>query len=231
MPTLLITGANRGIGLELTKRYAADGWTVIAACREPQSATALKAIRGVSVEALDVTDYTAVDKLAQTYDGTAIDLLLNNAGIYGHRDGALKVSDFDTYLQVLQVNSVAPMKLALAFLPHLKAAQNRNKMGGAKIATISSRMGSIADSGGGAYAYRASKAAINAGMHNLALDLKSSGISCITLHPGWVKTDMGGAGADIDVTTSAAGLKQVIDGLALKDTGKFYNYDGGEIPW
>jgi NAD(P)-dependent dehydrogenase (short-subunit alcohol dehydrogenase family) len=226
MPTLLITGANRGIGLELTRRYAADGWTVIAACREPQSATALKAIRGVSVEALDVTDYTAVDKLAQTYDGTAIDLLLNNAGIYGNRDGALKVSDFDTYLQVLQVNSVAPMKLALAFLPHLKATK-----GGAKIATISSRMGSISQSGGGSYAYRASKAAINAGMHNLALDLKSSGISCITLHPGWVKTDMGGAGADIDVATSAAGLKKVIDGLTLKDTGKFYNYDGGEIPW
>jgi NAD(P)-dependent dehydrogenase (short-subunit alcohol dehydrogenase family) len=226
MPTLLITGANRGIGLELTKRYAADGWTVIATCREPQTATELKAIRGISVEALDVTDYAAVDKLAQTYDGTAIDLLLNNAGIYGNRDGALKVSDFDTYLQVLHVNSVAPMKLALTFLPHLKATK-----GGARIATISSRMGSISQGGGGSYAYRASKAAINAGMHNLALDLKSSGISCITLHPGWVKTDMGGAGADIDVATSAAGLKTVIDGITLRDTGKFYNYDGGEIPW
>jgi NAD(P)-dependent dehydrogenase (short-subunit alcohol dehydrogenase family) len=226
MPTLLITGANRGIGLELTKRYAADGWTVIATCREPQTATALRAIRGVTVEALDVTDYTAVDKLAQTYGGTALDLLLNNAGIYGNRDGALQVSDFDTYLHVLQVNSVAPMKLALAFLPHLKATK-----GGAKIATISSRMGSISETRGGSYAYRASKAAINAGMRNLALDLKSSGISCITLHPGWVKTDMGGAGADIDVATSAGGLKKVIDGLTLQDTGKFYNYDGGEIPW
>jgi NAD(P)-dependent dehydrogenase (short-subunit alcohol dehydrogenase family) len=226
MPTLLITGANRGIGLELTKRYAADGWTVIATCREPQSATALKAIPGVTVEALDVTDYTAVDKLAQTYNGTAIDLLLNNAGIYGNRDGALSVSDFDIYLEVLRVNSVAPMKLALAFLPHLKATK-----GGAKIATISSRMGSISETHGGSYAYRASKAAINAGMRNLALDLKSSGISCITLHPGWVKTDMGGAGADIDVGTSAAGLKKVIDGLTLEGTGKFYNYDGGEIPW
>jgi NAD(P)-dependent dehydrogenase (short-subunit alcohol dehydrogenase family) len=230
MPTLLITGANRGIGLELTKRYAADGWTVIATCREPQSATALKAIPGVTVEALDVTDYAAVDKLAQTYHGTAIDLLLNNAGIYGNRDGALSVSDFDTYLEVLRVNSVAPMKVALAFLPHLKAAQSRSG-GSAKIATISSRMGSISETRGGSYAYRASKAAINAGMRNLALDLKSSGISCITLHPGWVKTDMGGAGADIDVATSAAGLKKVIDGLTLDDTGKFYNYDGGEIPW
>lgn len=226
MPTLLITGANRGIGLELTKRYAADGWTVIATCRTPGTAAALKALTGnITLESLDVTDYAAVDTLAAKHHGTAIDLLLNNAGIYGNRDGALTVSDFETYLQVLHVNSVAPMKLALAFLPHLKAAK------AGKIATISSRMGSISLGSGGSYAYRASKAAINAGMRNLALDLKSSGISCITLHPGWVKTDMGGAGADIDVATSAAGLKKVIDALTLKDTGKFYNYDGGEIPW
>lgn len=226
MPTLLITGANRGIGLELTKRYAADNWTIIAACRSPKEAVALTALKGaITIEALDVTDYAAVDRLAAKYSETAIDLLLNNAGIYGNRDGALTVSDFDTYLQVLHVNSVAPMKLALAFLPHLKQAK------AAKIATISSRLGSIELGSGGSYAYRASKAAINAGMHNLALDLKSSGISCITLHPGWVKTDMGGAGADIDVATSAAGLKKVIDGLTLKDTGKFYNYDGGELPW
>lgn len=226
MPTLLITGANRGIGLELTKRYAADGWTIIAACRTPKEAAALAALKGdITIEALDVTDYAAVDRLAAKYGGTAIDLLLNNAGIYGNRDGALTVSDFDTYLQVLHVNSVAPMKLALAFLPHLKRAT------AAKIATISSRLGSIELGSGGSYAYRASKAAINAGMHNLALDLKSSGISCITLHPGWVKTDMGGAGADIDVGTSAAGLKKVIDGLTLKDTGRFYNYDGAELPW
>jgi len=226
MPTLLITGANRGIGLELTKRYAADGWSVIAACREPKNAGALKALKtDIAIEALDVTDYVAVDRLAAKYSDTAIDLLLNNAGIYGNRDGGLKVSDFNNYLEVLHVNSVAPMKLALAFLPHLRRAT------AAKIATISSRMGSIELGGGGSYAYRASKAAINAGMHNLALDLKSSGISCITLHPGWVKTDMGGAGADIDVATSAAGLKKVIDGVTLKDAGKFYNYDGGEIPW
>lgn len=227
MPTLLITGANRGIGLELTKRYAADGWKIIAACRKPQEATALKAVKGdVTVEALEVTDYAAIDALAKKHTGTAIDLLLNNAGIYGNRDGALKVTDFDTYLDVLHVNSVAPMKLALSFLPHLQAAK-----GGAKIATISSRMGSISQSGGGAYAYRASKAAINAGMHSLALDLKSAGITVIVLHPGWVKTDMGGTGADIDVQTSAAGLQKTINGAVLKDTGKFLNYDGSEISW
>lgn len=225
MPTLLITGANRGIGLELTKRYAAAGWRVIATCRDPQGAIALKAVNGdVTVEALEVTDYAAVDKLSAKHAGIGIDLLLNNAGIYGNRDGALKISDFDTYLNVLQVNSVAPMKVALAFLPQVQTAKG-------KIATISSRMGSIETSSGGSYVYRASKAAIKAAMHNLALDIKSAGVTVIVLHPGWVKTDMGGQGADIDVQTSAAGLQKTIDSAGLKDTGKFFNYDGSEIPW
>lgn len=226
MPTLLITGANRGIGLEFVRRYAADGWQVIACCRDPQAAAALQAVPGkVVMEKLDVADYAGIDRLASAYASTAIDLLLNNAGIYGDRDGALRISDFDTYLKVLQVNSVAPMKLALAMLPSLQKAK------AAKIATISSRMGSITHGAGGSYVYRASKAAINAAMHNLALDLKPAGITCIVLHPGWVKTDMGGQGADITVETSVTGLKKTIDGAELKDTGKFFNYDGSELPW
>lgn len=226
MPTLLITGANRGIGLEFVRRYAADGWSIIACCRDPQAAVDLRGVKGdIAIEALEVTDYAAVDALAGRCRDRAIDLLINNAGIYGNRDGGKTVSDFDTYLNVLQVNSVAPMKVALALLPSLKKAK------AAKIATISSRMGSIGSGSGGAYAYRASKAAINAGMHNLALDLKSDGIACIVLHPGWVKTDMGGAGADITVATSVKGLRTVIDGLSIRDTGKFFNYDGSEIPW
>lgn len=226
MPTLLITGANRGIGLEFVRRYAAEGWRVIACCRDPQAASTLQAVPGnLTIENLDVTDYAAVDRLAKAYDDTAIDLLLNNAGIYGNRDGALNISDFDAYLKVLQVNSVAPMKLALAMLPSLKKAK------AAKIATISSRMGSITHGIGGSYVYRASKAAINAAMHNLALDLKPAGITCIVLHPGWVKTDMGGQSADITVETSVTGLKKTIDGAEMKDTGKFFNYDGSELPW
>lgn len=226
MPTLLITGANRGIGLELTRNYAAAGWDVIACCREPAKAEALRALPGrITVEALDVTDYAAVDALAARLAGRPIDLLLNNAGIYGNRDGALSVADFDTYLRVLHVNSVAPLKVALAFLPQLKAAP------AGKIATISSRMGSIGLGAGGSYAYRASKAAVNAAMHNLALDLKSAGICCIVLHPGWVKTDMGGQGADITPQVSAAGLQKVIDGASMAASGKFLNYDGQEFPW
>lgn len=226
MPTLLITGANRGIGLELTRQYDAEGWNVIACARNPEQAKELKALSGkVTIEALDVTDYGAVDRLAEKYKDQAIDLLINNAGIYGTRNPALAIADYDEYLKVLQVNAVAPMKVALAMLPALKKAK------GAKIATVSSRMGSIASSGGGSYVYRASKAAINAAMHSLALDLKPSGIACILLHPGWVKTDMGGSGADITPQVSASGIKAVITRAKPEDTGCFFNYDGSEIPW
>lgn len=226
MPTLLITGANRGIGLELTRQYAAAGWSVIACARRPGEARDLNAVSGkVSVEALDVTDYGAVDRLAAKYQDQAVDLLINNAGIYGSRNPSLSIADFDEYLKVLQVNAVAPMKVALAMLPALKKAK------GAKIATISSRMGSIESSGGGSYVYRASKAAINAAMHALALDLKPSGIGCILLHPGWVKTDMGGSGADITPQVSASGIRAVIARATPADTGRFFNYDGGTIPW
>ena len=231
MPTVLITGANRGIGLELTRQHVAAGWEVIACCRKPAEADALSSLPGkITVEALDVTDYTAVDRLAQKYKSRPLDRLINNAGIYGRRNPALAIEDFDEYLKVLQVNSVAPMKVALAFLPSLELAQDK-KNGGAKIATISSRMGSIGSNGSGAYVYRASKAAINAAMHSLALDLRPSGIACILLHPGWVKTDMGGQGADITPQVSAAGITSVIERTTINDTGRFYNYDGSEIPW
>lgn len=224
MPTLLLTGANRGIGLEFARQYAAAGWEIVACCRDPKAAKDLAALP-VTIEALDVTDYAAVDRMAARYQDKPLDLLINNAGIYGSRNPALSIGDPDEYLRVLQVNSVAPMKLALAFLPALKRAKQ------AKIATISSRMGSIGASSGGSYVYRASKAAINAAMHSLALDLKAAGITCIVLHPGWVKTDMGGAGADIDVRTSVSGLRQTIERAGIAATGKFFNYDGSEIPW
>lgn len=226
MPSLLITGANRGIGLEFVKQYATDGWDIVACCRDPKDAKDLLAVKGkVTVEVLDVTDYAAVDALAQKYNGRTIDLLINNAGIYGTRNPAVSIGDPDLYLKVLQVNSVAPMKVTLAFLPALKRAKQP------KIATISSRMGSIGSGSGGSYVYRASKAAINAAMHNLAIDLKGDGITCIVMHPGWVKTDMGGAGADITAETSVSGLRQTIARAQPEDTGKFFNYDGSEIPW
>ncbi|WP_430396074.1 SDR family oxidoreductase [Ferrovibrio sp.] len=228
MPTVFITGASRGIGLEFAKHYAGQGWQVIAAVRAPDTATALSSLSAggnVSIERLDVTDDAAVDAVAAKLKGHAIELLINNAGIYGDRDAALSIGNFDTYRRVLATNIAAPMKVALSLLPNLKLAD------GAKILTISSRMGSIGLSGGGSYVYRSSKAGVNAAMHALALDLKPQGITAIVAHPGWVRTDMGGSGADISVQESVAGLTSVIARATLADSGKFFNYDGAELAW
>lgn len=228
MPTLFISGASRGIGLELARIYAEAGWTVIAGCRAPDTATALSAMAAggrVIVEKLDVTDDQAVDAVAARHAGHAIDLLINNAGIYGDRDPTLTIGNFDTFRRVMATNAVAPMKLTLALLPNLKLATS------GKVLSISSRMGSIALAPGGSYAYRTSKAALNAAMRNLAADLRPMGIACAVAHPGWVRTDMGGSGADISVQESAAGLKAVADRLSITTTGRFFNYDGQEIPW
>lgn len=228
MPTVFLTGASRGIGLELAKYYAAAGWQVIACARAPETATALSALGSegnVTVEKLDVTDDVAVDAAAAKYKGHAIDLLINNAGIYGDRDGALGIGNFDMYRRVLATNVVAPMKVALSLLPSLKLSD------AGKILTISSRMGSIGLSGGGSYVYRSSKAGVNAAMHALALDLKPQGITVVLAHPGWVRTDMGGSGADIPVQESVAGLTALAAHMALSDSGKFYNYDGAELAW
>lgn len=228
MPTLFITGTSRGIGLELTRLYAAAGWKVLAACRAPDTATALVALSTegqVTVERLDVTDDDAVDAVAAKYTGFAIDLLINNAGIYGDRDASMQIGDFRTYRRVMATNAVAPMKVTLALLPSLKLSS------GSKILSISSRMGSVGLGSGGSYVYRSSKAALNAAMRNLAMDLKPLGIACAVAHPGWVRTDMGGSGADLTAQESAAGLKAVADGLDITTTGRFFNYDGAEIPW
>lgn len=228
MPTVFITGASRGIGLEFAKHYAGLGWQVIAGVRAPDTATALSSLSAggnVSIERLDVTDDAAVDAVAAKLKGHAIELLINNAGIYGDRDAALSIGNFDTYRRVLATNIAAPMKVALSLLPNLKLAD------GAKILTISSRMGSIALSGGGSYVYRSSKAGVNAAMHALALDLKPQGITAIVAHPGWVRTDMGGSGADISVQESVAGLTSVVARATLADSGKFFNYDGAELAW
>ncbi|WP_428249971.1 SDR family oxidoreductase [Ferrovibrio sp.] len=228
MPTVFITGASRGIGLEFAKHYAGLGWQVIAAVRAPDTATALSSLSAggnVSIERLDVTDDAAVDAVAAKLKGHAIDLLINNAGIYGDRDAALSISNFDSYRRVLATNIAAPMKVALSLLPNLKLADH------AKILTISSRMGSIGLSGGGSYVYRSSKAGVNAAMHALALDLKPQGITAIVAHPGWVRTDMGGSGADISVQESVAGLTAVVARATLADSGRFFNYDGAELAW
>lgn len=226
MPTILITGANRGIGLELAKRYAADGWQVIASCRKPKEAKALNAVEGdLDIRALDVAKPASISKLKAALGNRPIDVLLNNAGIYGQRGGFGK-TDAKNFLGTIQVNTLGPLLVAEAFLPNLV------KGGLKKIASITSKMGSIGDGpGGGGYAYRASKSALNMVMANAAAELKGKGIVTVVLHPGWVQTDMGGRGAPVKVGDSAAGIMKVIAGVTPATSGRFYNYDGQSLPW
>ena len=227
MPTALITGANRGLGLELTRQYAADGWRVIATCRNPMTSQSLGGIQGdIEVHTLDVTDNSQIQALAKVLKKEPIDLLLNNAGIYGPRAVKLGGVDYAEWAEVMRVNTMSPLKVSECFLDHIVAGQQK------KIVTISSKMGSMAENEvGGGYIYRSSKAALNAVMKSLSVDLKPRGVTVAVMHPGWVRTDMGGPGGLINADESIAGIRQVIDSLSFDQTGKFFNYDGTEIPW
>jgi NAD(P)-dependent dehydrogenase (short-subunit alcohol dehydrogenase family) len=226
--SVLVTGANRGLGLEFTKQYAADGWNVLACCREPKQASALQAIananKNVEILALDVANFAQIDALALQLKDRAIDVLINNAGVYpSSRFGSV---DYDAWAEGFKVNSMAPLKMAEAFVQQLARSQLK------KIATLTSKMGSIDDNTSGeSYSYRASKTAVNMVMKSLSIDLKSYGISVVTLHPGWVQTDMGGRNALISAQTSVTGLRQVIDKLSLSNTGEFIAYDNKQIAW
>lgn len=231
MQTILITGANRGIGLEFCRQYADAGWQVIATCRQPATANALNELithyPNLQVYALDVADFSQINALSQTLADMNIDVLLNNAGIYPDTSGAsfgqLKYQDWS---QAFWVNSVAPAKLAEAFLPHMQRSQKR------LLVSISSLMGSIADNtSGGSLLYRSSKAALNATMKTLAIDLQPAGVGVLILHPGWVKTDMGGQNALIEVSESVTGMRRCIDGFLPAQSGSFLKYDGEPLPW
>ena len=227
MPSVLITGANRGLGLEFTRQYAADGWRVFAACRDPARARNLAAVEGdVSAEILDVDDGPQVAALANKLSGQPIDVLINNAGIYGPKDVTRDTVDYDAWGQVFRTNTMSPLAMSAAF------AANVAQGGQKKIITLSSIMGSIAENdSSGDFIYRSSKAAVNAVMKSLAGDLKSEGITVAVLHPGWVRTDMGGPDAAIEAPESVTGMRAVIAGLKESDSGRFLNYDGTEIPW
>jgi NAD(P)-dependent dehydrogenase (short-subunit alcohol dehydrogenase family) len=233
MYTTLITGANRGIGLELARQYAADGWRVLACCRHPEKAEALNKLAAqypdlVKIHALDVTDLAQIDRLAKTLANESIDLLMNNAGVYSDEDfsGGFGRTDYAKWMHAFQVNTMATLKMAEAFVAQV--ARSKHKL----IATISSKMGSMDDNtSGGTYLYRSSKAAVNMVVKSLALDLRKQGITAVVLNPGWVLTDMGGPNAMIPVEQSVTGLRKVLGKLTQADTGKFLNYDGAEIAW
>ncbi|TXI28856.1 MAG: SDR family oxidoreductase [Nitrosomonas oligotropha] len=232
MRTMLITGANRGIGLEFVRQYAADGWRVVACCRKPAAAEALNRLAAqylnqVTVHALDVTDHVQIDQLTQTLSDQPIDLLINNAGVYPPARGdALGETDYAAWQQAFAVNTMAPLKMTEAFIQQVSRSELKT------IVTITSKMGSIADNrGGGSYIYRSSKAGVNIVMKSLSIDLNPQKIIAVVLHPGWVKTDMGGPGALITTEQSVTGMRRVIGNLTLQDSGKFYAFDGKEVPW
>ncbi|MEM7445169.1 MAG: SDR family oxidoreductase [Pseudomonadota bacterium] len=226
MPVVLITGAGRGIGLEFARQYAEEGWTVLAGVRDPERAGDLFDIDGdVTVLQLDVTDPAAVVIMSERLAGIPIDLLINNAGVGNPSDLEDGGIDYAAWIGVLQANTLGPVRVTEAFLPHLRESEH------GKIVTISSQMGSIGQSSGRAIIYRSSKAAVNAAMRALAMDHKGEGLSFAVVHPGWVKSGIGGAKAPLEPADSVAGMRQIISELDADKSGRFWNYDGSEIPW
>lgn len=225
MQTYLVTGANRGIGLELTTQALAQGHRVIATCRNPSNASALAALDGeLEVHALDVTDDAATTAIANHLSGLALDVLINNAGLMAERQEPGDM-DYQQWMASFAINAIAPWRTSVAFAPHLEGSPRP------RIATLTSQMGSLERAKSDRVAYRSSKAAANMAMRTLALEWQTRGITVCVLHPGWVRTDMGGSNATLGTTQSAAGLLNVIDGLTLADTGRFLDYQGVELPW
>lgn len=218
--TAVITGANRGIGLELARHYASQGWQVIGVCR--QSSQELDEVAAKVIDGVDVTTDAGIQKLTGELAGQSIDLLINNAGLL--QDEKLGSIDFDSIRTQMEINAYAPLRVAEALVDRIAS--------GGKIANITSRMGSIADNdSGGRYGYRASKAALNAFGKSLAMDLKPRGIAVAQLHPGYVKTRMVNFGGLITPEESAKGLAARIEGLNLENTGSFWHSNGEELPW
>lgn len=228
MPTVLITGANRGLGLEFARQYARDDWDVIATCRNPGGATELDDLAtetgNVNIEALDVDNFSAVDELAGKLSGRPIDVLINNAGIGGPRQESMDM-DEEGFMQVLHTNTVAPLKMCQAFRTNVAASEQK------KIAVISSGLGSIENNNGGRYAYRASKAALNMIMKGLAADWEQDGITIVVFSPGWVKTDMGGPNAMYTPEESISGMKEILSSVTIADSGEFLTHTGLENSW
>jgi NAD(P)-dependent dehydrogenase (short-subunit alcohol dehydrogenase family) len=224
MPTVLVTGAARGIGLEFVRQYAAAGWSVIATVRKTEDGDALRALGGVRVELLDMRDFDTLERFGERLRGEPLDLLIANAGITSPGE-MLTAEEANRFLEVLAVNSVAPTVLASVLAPNVIAAKG-------KMIAITSQMGSIADNGSGGWlAYRASKAALNAAWKTLAVDMAREPVSIAMLHPGWVKTDMGGGGAPLAPAESVSAMRRVIEGLGQRDKGLFLNHRGESLPW
>ena len=239
IPTTLITGANRGIGLEFAKQYLAKGWRVIATCRKPEAADDLITLQAqypelLIIDKLDVRDHTQIDLLAERYNNTRIDVLLNNAGISGGQiDQMFGRFNYETYNAVLETNTIGPLKMAEAFYPHVRDSRHK------KIITVSSSEGSISNvfkRGGRLFFYRSSKSALNMVMVNLAYMLKDRGIVVAMVNPGATNTDfmasLAAMGFPLRKTEVAVSdMMRNIDALSIENTGAYLNYNGKTVPW
>jgi len=229
--TYFITGCNRGLGLEFVQQLLARGQRVIATCRDIATATDLTALTlkhsgQLSLVEMDVSDEASMREAVALLNDEAIDVFINNAGMYGPRDANFGNVDGPAMAEVLYTNAVAPVLLTQLLIDNVR------KGSGKKLVYVSSKMGSIADNArGGSYIYRSSKTALNSVVKSLALDFAPEGIATATLHPGWVRTDMGGPNGLIDAPESVSGMLNVIDGLSVANTGQFFSYDGSTIAW
>ena len=236
MPTMLVTGASRGLGFELVRQYGAEGWRIYACCRNPAQADALNALAAqaagaTTVHTLDVGEPAQIDALAASLSGTPIDLLVNNAGQLGHSieeqaPGAFGTIDYESWMQVHAINTMAPLMVAEAFVDHVAASEMK------LLFFMSTHMSSITDLAEGKfYPYRSSKAALNLLVKALSIDLAPRGVRTLAVHPGWVSTDMGSAAAPVTPPQSIAGIRQVVAAYGDGQTGRFFQYDGKELPW
>jgi NAD(P)-dependent dehydrogenase (short-subunit alcohol dehydrogenase family) len=229
---IVITGASRGLGLEFASQYAADGHTVFALARKPEECglVELAARHGDRLRAIpcDVVDVAAVAAAVAEVGSNeaAIDLLINNAGIAGVTGGQFGDLDYDDMRRVFEINTIAPVRMSEQCLPLLRAGKNP------RVVHVTSRMGSIADNeSGGWWAYRMSKVALNMACKNMTFELRESSVATMVIHPGWVRTDMGGGGASLSVEESVSGMRDVIADLDLSQTGAFRDYTGAALPW
>lgn len=230
MATVLITGANRGIGLEMVRIYAGQGDRVIACCRDPEGADELNRLAeegDVRVQKVSVGEADSVAAMAADLEGTVIDVVINNAGMNGPAYGNQTVSnmDFEGWAETFNINTMAPVRVMQVLDDNLKLADNP------KVVTITSQMGALDLDMTVAYAYCTSKAALNKFMRMAAIEKAKQGIAVCVIHPGWVRTDMGGQGADISPEESARGIIDVIGGLNADNTGSFWTWDGKTHAW
>ena len=230
MATILVTGANRGLGIEFVEQYLKMGNKVIATYRNENSSIDLieksNEQSNLKLLQLDVSSSKSLNSFLENLGNLPIDIFINNAGVYGPRNSSFGNVDEENWIYTIRVNAIAPLLLTQSIIKNIQAGSEK------KLIYITSKMGSIDDNkGGGAYVYRSSKTALNSVVKSLSVDLENEGMTVALIHPGWVKTDMGGPSALIDKKTSVKGMTKVISNLNISSTGNFYNYDGSIIPW